>query len=87
MSNNETPNRERAKTYRYCAEELRTFIEYMEKDCGRLGHARLFVWIMEEAPVFMLVPDDPEAGRDASTRFREILGESESDGIEEGTCQ
>ena len=87
MSNDESTRRERAKTYHDCAEELRTIIESMEEDGVRLGHARLFLWLMEGAPVFILVPDDPEAGRDASTRLGEILGESEFDGIENGTCQ
>ena len=86
MSNDESPRRERAKTYHDCAEELRTIIESMEEYCG-LGHAQLFLWEMEGAPVFILVPDDPEAGRDASTRLGEILGESEFDGIENGTCR
>ena len=30
----------------------------------------------------MLVPDNPEAGRDAFTRFRELFGETEFDSIE-----
>ena len=53
----------------------------MEEYGVGLGHAQVFLWEMEGAPVFILVPDDPEAGRDASTRFQEILGASEFDGI------
>jgi hypothetical protein len=75
MSKHESPRRERAKSYHDCVEEVRTIIESMEEYCG-LGHAKLFLWEMEGAPVFILVPDDPEAGRDASTRLEEILGES-----------
>ena len=81
MSNDESTRRKRAKTYHDCVEDIRTIIESMEESF-RLGHAQLFVWEMEGAPVFILVPDDPEAGRDAETRLGEILGESESDGIE-----
>ena len=87
MNNDESPRRERAKTHHYCVEELTTIIESMEEDGVCLGHAKLFVWEMEGAPVFIVVPDDPEASRDASTRLGEILGESEFDGIENGTCQ
>ena len=86
MSKHESPRRERAKTYRDCVEEVRTIIESMEESFA-LGHAQLFVWEMEGVPVFIVVPDDPEASRDASTRLGEILGESEFDGIENGTCQ
>ena len=73
MSNNASPRLDRAKTYHDCAEEL-GFVESAEEYCG-LGHAQLFVWEIERAPVFILVPDDPEAGRDASTRLGEILGD------------
>ena len=57
------------------------------EEYGGLGHAQLFLWEMEGAPVFILVPDDPQVGRDAATRLGEILGESEFDGIENRTCQ
>jgi hypothetical protein len=63
----------RAKTYHECAEELRILVESADERFG-LGHAQLFVWEMEGAPVFILVPDDPEVGRDAGTRLEEILG-------------
>jgi hypothetical protein len=81
MSNDASPRRDRAKTYHDCVQELRILVEFAEEYCG-LGHAQLFVWEMEGAPVFILVPDDPEAGRDASTRLEEILGdEGEFDGM------
>jgi hypothetical protein len=43
---------------------------------------------MEGALVYIVVPDNPEAGRDASTRPSEILGHDRKlDGIENGTQQ
>jgi hypothetical protein len=77
MSNDESVRGERVKTYHDCAEELGIIIDSMGEYCG-LGHAQLFLWEMEGAPVFILVPDDPEAGRDASTRLGEILDEVSS---------
>ena len=88
MSKDESPRREPAKTYHDCARELRILVESVEEYCGDLGHAQLFVREMEGALVYIVVPDNPEAGRDASTRPSEILGHDRKlDGIENGTQQ
>jgi hypothetical protein len=74
MHNDASRSRDRMKSYHDCVEELRILVESAEDDCGDLGHAQLFVWEMEGALVFTVVPHDPKAGRDAETRLEEILG-------------
>jgi len=74
MHNDASRSHDRMKSYHDCTEELRILVELAEDHCGDLGHAQLFVREMEGALVYIVVPHDPKAGRDAGTRLGEILG-------------